>query len=43
VLVSAQGQHGAIESGLACGADRYVVKPFSPGQLFATVADLLER
>jgi two-component system phosphate regulon response regulator PhoB len=43
VLVSAQGQQGDIEAGLACGADRYVVKPFSPEQLFATVADLLER
>lgn len=41
VLVSAAGQQGDIEAGMASGADRYIVKPFSPEHLFATVADLL--
>jgi CheY-like chemotaxis protein len=41
VLLSACAQQSDIDAGLASGADRYVVKPFSPEGLFATVADLL--
>lgn len=43
VLVSAAGQQGDVEAGMASGADRYIVKPFSPEALFATVAALLAQ
>jgi len=43
VLLSACGQQSDIDAGLASGADRYVVKPFSPEGLFATVAELLPQ
>ncbi len=41
VLLSACGQQSDIDAGLASGADRYIVKPFSPEDLFATVSGLL--
>jgi DNA-binding response OmpR family regulator len=41
LLVSACGQQSDIEAGLASGADRYIVKPFSPEHLYDTVAELL--
>lgn len=41
VLLSARGQQSDIEEGLAAGADRYVVKPFSPERLAAIVDELL--
>lgn len=43
VLLSACGQQADIDAGLASGADRYIVKPFSPEHLFATVGELLPR
>ncbi len=42
VLLSACGQQSDVEAGMAAGADRYVVKPFSPDHLYAVVAELLE-
>lgn len=42
VLLSACGQQSDVEAGLAAGADRYVVKPFSPDHLYSVVAGLLK-
>jgi two-component system phosphate regulon response regulator PhoB len=42
LLLSACGQQSDIEAGLAAGADRYVVKPFSPEVLVRTASELLQ-
>ena len=41
LLRSACGQQSDVEAGLAAGADRYVVKPFSPEVLVGTARELL--
>ena len=41
LLLSACGQQSDVEAGLAAGADRYVVKPFSPEVLVGTARELL--
>lgn len=41
LMLSACGQHSDVEAGMAAGADRYVVKPFSPAHLVQTAASLL--
>jgi DNA-binding response OmpR family regulator len=41
LMLSACGQQSDIEAGLAAGADRYVVKPFSPENLVQAAASLL--
>lgn len=41
LLLSACGQQSDVEAGLAAGADRYVVKPFSPEVLVRTATELL--
>lgn len=41
VLISARGQQGDIEAGLAAGADEYIIKPFSPRLLLDTVEAML--
>lgn len=43
VVVSAKGQAGEVEAGLSSGAISYLVKPFSPHDLAARVADILAR
>jgi two-component system response regulator MtrA len=43
VLLSAKAQADDVATGLAAGADRYVVKPFEPDDLLAVVAELLAR
>jgi DNA-binding response OmpR family regulator len=43
VLLSAFGQQADIDAGLAVGADAYMLKPFSPRDLVATVSGLLDR
>ena len=42
LLLSACGQQSDVEAGLASGADRYVVKPFSPEVLVRTASELLQ-
>lgn len=41
LVLSACGQQSDIAAGIAAGADKYVVKPFSPESLEAAVATLL--
>jgi two-component system phosphate regulon response regulator PhoB len=41
LMLSACGQQSDIEAGLAAGADRYVVKPFSPESLVQAAQALL--
>lgn len=40
VIVSAHGQRTDIAAGFQCGADHYLVKPFSPLELIETVKTL---
>ena len=42
VLLTARGQQTDVAKGLAAGAAAYVVKPFSPAELAATVKRLLQ-
>ncbi|WP_306397938.1 response regulator transcription factor [Telluria beijingensis] len=42
MLLSACGQQSDIATGLAAGADHYMVKPFSPEALMEAAAGLLE-
>lgn len=41
LMLSACGQQSDVEAGLAAGADRYVVKPFSPESLVQAASSLL--
>jgi DNA-binding response OmpR family regulator len=41
LLLSACGQQSDVEAGMEAGADRYVVKPFSPDLLVRTARELL--
>lgn len=41
LLLSAKGQPGEIEAGLASGATAYLVKPFTPKRLAEQVGDVL--
>lgn len=41
IIVSARGTKNDIEIGLSAGADAYVVKPFSPMELFSTIETML--
>ena len=43
VFLSAKGQEGEIEQGLALGALEYIVKPFAPDELTKQVKDILRR
>jgi CheY-like chemotaxis protein len=42
LLVSAHAGEGAVQAGLAAGADGYLVKPFSPSQLVTELGQLLD-
>ncbi|MBE9508289.1 MAG: response regulator [Chloroflexi bacterium] len=43
VFLSAKGQDGEIEQGLASGALEYIVKPFAPDELADQVREILRR
>lgn len=43
VFLSAKGQEGEIEQGLASGAVEYIVKPFAPDELTEQVKGILRR
>jgi DNA-binding response OmpR family regulator len=43
VFLSAKGQEGEIEQGLASGALEYIVKPFAPDELTSQVKEILQR
>jgi DNA-binding response OmpR family regulator len=42
LMLTAKGRDVEIEKGLALGADGYVTKPFSTGELVARVSEMLE-
>ena len=41
LLLSAHGQQAEVAAGLAAGAERYMLKPFSPAELLAVAAELM--
>ena len=43
VFLSAKGQESEIETGMAAGAEEYMLKPFAPDQLTTRVAEILAR
>ena len=43
VFLSAKGQEAEVQSGLAAGADEYLLKPFAPDQLTRKVAEILNK
>jgi two-component system, OmpR family, response regulator MtrA len=43
ILLTARTQEGDMETGLALGADDYIVKPFSPRELARRVASVIAR
>ena len=43
ILLTAKAQETEVAEGMAAGADDYIVKPFSPGELLVRVEALLAR
>jgi len=43
VFLSAKGQEAEVQSGLAAGAEEYLLKPFAPDQLTRKVAEILSK
>jgi CheY-like chemotaxis protein len=43
VFLSAKGQEAEVQSGMAAGADEYLLKPFAPDQLTRKVAEILGK
>lgn len=43
VFLSAKGQDMEIKRGIELGAEEYILKPFSPDELFQRVASILNR
>jgi len=43
IMLTAKGEEGDVLTGLDSGADDYIVKPFSPGQLIARIKAVLRR
>ncbi len=43
ILLTAKAQEADVERGFTCGADDYIVKPFSPRELASRVRSILAR
>lgn len=43
IFLSAKGQESEVQTGLAVGADEYLLKPFAPDMLTRKVAEILAR
>jgi CheY-like chemotaxis protein len=43
VFLSAKGQEAEVQTGLAAGAQEYLLKPFAPDQLMKKVAEILAQ
>ena len=43
VFLSAKGQETEIETGIAAGAEEYLLKPFAPDELTSRVGEILAR
>ena len=43
VFLSAKGQEAEVQTGLALGAEQYILKPFAPDDLIKTVSQLLDK
>lgn len=43
IFLSAKGQESEVQTGLAAGADEYLLKPFAPDLLTKKVAEILAR
>lgn len=43
VFLSAKGQEAEVQTGLALGAEQYILKPFAPDDLIKTVTQLLDK
>ncbi len=43
IFLSAKGQEAEVQTGLASGADEYLLKPFAPDTLTRKVAEILGR
>ena len=43
VFLSAKGQESEVNTGMAAGAEEYILKPFSPDQLTKRISTVLEK
>jgi len=43
VFLSAKGQEAEVKTGLAAGAEQYILKPFAPDKLIRTVNQILSK
>jgi DNA-binding response OmpR family regulator len=43
VFLSAKGQESEVKAGIECGAEEYILKPFSPEKLTERVNTILAR
>ena len=43
VFLSAKGQESEVNTGIAAGAEEYILKPFSPDQLTERIREVLEK